>query len=119
MCARISLKKLRKIAKERDKDRRAEFVRWMSQYSPEEIRFIDETSKDERTAFRQNGCARKGMHAQQRGVFVWDHCLSAVGLLTLDGMAASNVIEGSFTAEKFVHFLEHDVVSPLLFSQFC
>ena len=36
-----------------------------------------------------------------------------------NGMAASNVIEGSFTVEKFVHFLEHDVVSPLLLSQFC
>ena len=91
----------------------------MSQYSPEEIGFIDETSKDERTAFRRNGRARKGMRAQRRGVFVRGHRLSAVGLLTLDGMAASNVIEGSFTAEKFVHFLEHDVVSPLLFSQFC
>ena len=119
VCAGISLKKLRKIAKEQDKDKRAEFVRWMSQYSPEEIRFIDETSKDERTAFRRNGRARKGMHAQKRGVFVQGHRLSAVGLLTLDGMAASNVIKGSFTTEKFVHFLEHDVVSPLLFSQFC
>ena len=119
MHARISLKKLRKIAKEQDEDRQAEFVRQMSQYSPEEIGFIDETSKDERTAFRRNSRARKGMCAQRRGIFVRGCCLSAVGLLTLDGMAASNVIEGSFTTEKFIHFLEHDVVSPLLFSQFC
>ncbi|KIM51416.1 hypothetical protein SCLCIDRAFT_46835, partial [Scleroderma citrinum Foug A] len=82
----------------------------MSQYSPEEIRFIDETSKDERTAFRRNSHARKGMHAQRRGIFVQGRRLSAVGLLTLDGMAASNVIEGSFTTEKFIHFLEHDVL---------
>ncbi|KIM60027.1 hypothetical protein SCLCIDRAFT_48067, partial [Scleroderma citrinum Foug A] len=82
----------------------------MSQYSPEEIGFIDKTSKDERTPFRQNSRARKGMRAQRRGIFVQGRRLSAVGLLTLDGMAASNVIEGSFTAEKFVHFLEHDVL---------
>jgi len=117
--ASISLKKLRKIAKERDEDKWAEFVQQMSQYSPEEIGFIDETSKDERTAFRQNGRVRKGVRAQRKGVFVRGRHLSAVGLLTLDGIAASNVIEGSFTTEKFVHFLEHDVVSPLIFSQFC
>ena len=111
--AGISLKKLRKIAKEWDEDKRAEFVWQMSQYSPEEIGFIDETSKDERTTIRQNGHARKGMRAQRRGVFVRGHCLSAVGLLTLDGMSTSNVIEGSFTMEKFVHFLEHNVVSYL------
>ena len=33
-------------------------------------------------------------------------------------MEASNVIEGSFTTEKFIHFLEYDVVSFLFFSQF-
>ena len=49
----ISLKKLRKIAKEQDKDKRAEFIRWMSQYTAEEIGFINETSKDERTTFRR------------------------------------------------------------------
>jgi len=36
---------------------------WMSQYSPEEIGFIDKTSKDKRTAFRWNSCARKGVCA--------------------------------------------------------
>ena len=60
----ISLKKLRKIAKEWDKDKQAEFVQQMSQYSPKEIGFIDKTLKDERTTFRWNGHARKGMHAQ-------------------------------------------------------
>ena len=63
MRASISLKKLRKIAKERDEDKQAEFMQRMSQYSPEEIGFIDETSKDERTTFRRNGRARKGMRA--------------------------------------------------------
>ena len=90
----------------------------MSQYSPEEIEFIDETSKDERITFRWNGHARKGMHAQRGGVFVRGHCLSTIGLLTLDGMEAYNVIKGSFTAEKFIHFLKHNVVSFHFISQF-
>ena len=109
--AGISLKKLRKIAKERDEDKRAEFIRRMSQYAAEEIGYIDETSKDERTTFRRYDCSAKGARVQRKGVFVRGRRLSAVGLLTLDGMAASNVIEGSFTAAKFADFIEHDVVS--------
>ena len=48
-CAGVSLKKLRKIAKERDEDLRADFMRRVAQYAPEEMIWIDETSKDEQT----------------------------------------------------------------------
>ena len=106
VCVGISLKKLQKIAKERDEDKRADFVQRMSQYEAEEIGFINETLKDERTAFRRNGRSAKG-------VFVHSHCLSAVGLLTMDGMVACNIVEGSFNAAKFLDFLEHDVVCDL------
>ncbi|KAH7903186.1 hypothetical protein BJ138DRAFT_974953, partial [Hygrophoropsis aurantiaca] len=56
----ISLKKLKKIATERNEDRRADFVRRMAQYDPEELGFIDETSKDERTLGRRNGSVIEG-----------------------------------------------------------
>ena len=111
VCVGISLKKLRKIAKERDKDKHAEFIRQMSQYTADEIGFIDETSKDERTTFRRYGRSAKGACVQRKGVFVHGCHLSAVGLLTLDEMVASNVIEGFFTAAKFTDFIEHGVVS--------
>jgi len=47
--AGISLKKLRKIAQERDEDLCADFMRKVAQYAPEEMIWIDKTSKDERT----------------------------------------------------------------------
>jgi transposase len=52
--AGISLKKLHKVAKERNEDLRADFKRRMAQYAPDELlfKFIDETSKDERTHYR-------------------------------------------------------------------
>jgi transposase len=51
--AGISLKKLHKVAKERNEDLRADFKRRMAQYAPDELlfKFIDETSKDERTHY--------------------------------------------------------------------
>ncbi|KAG1852245.1 hypothetical protein DFJ58DRAFT_634287, partial [Suillus subalutaceus] len=51
----VSFKKLKRIAKERNEQRRMEFIIWMSQYLPEEIGFLDETSKDERTPGHLHG----------------------------------------------------------------
>ncbi|KIJ93077.1 hypothetical protein K443DRAFT_112609 [Laccaria amethystina LaAM-08-1] len=88
--AGVSVKKLRNIAKERNEDLRADFIRQMGQYNAEEIGFLNEFSKDERTIQRR---------------------LSGEGLLTLDGIIASTVVEGSMTREKFLYFLKHTVVS--------
>jgi transposase len=68
--AGVSCKKLKHIALEHDKERRANFIARMAQYSPHEIGFIDETSKDERTTGRRHGRARKGKRAQKKQVFV-------------------------------------------------
>ncbi|KAF9473463.1 hypothetical protein BDN70DRAFT_817158 [Pholiota conissans] len=77
----VSRKKLKKIALERDEERRGDFIARMAQYSPEEIGFLDEMSKD---------------------------ALSA--LLTMDGIVAGTVVEGSMTRELFLEFLEFNVV---------
>jgi hypothetical protein len=45
----INRKRLQQMACKRDKDTQADFIARMAQYSPEELGFIDEVSKDERT----------------------------------------------------------------------
>jgi hypothetical protein len=50
--AGISIKKLKRIVKERDEDVCADFIHRMAQYAPEELAFLDEVSKDERTPHR-------------------------------------------------------------------
>jgi len=112
----VSLKKLRRIAKEHDEDLRADFVRIMGQYSPEEIGFLDEFSKDECTLHQCRGRAKKGKCAVMRGVFVHGRWVSGEGLLSLNGIVASTVVEGSMTCKKFLYFLEHSVVSPVSIS---
>jgi hypothetical protein len=109
--AGMSLKKLKKIAKERNESRRADFIWRMAQYEPEELGFLDETSKDERTLGRRSGWSLKGARAVKKQVFVRGHRLSGLGLLTVDGMMAISVVEGSFTTAKFKTFIEEDVVS--------
>ena len=60
---RVSRKKLQRVARERDEDQRAEFIARMARYSPEELGFIDEVSRDERVVGRHYGRAHKGLRA--------------------------------------------------------
>ena len=83
----------------------------MGQYSPEEIGFHDEFSKDEHTLHWHCGRAKKGKRAVMQGAFVHGQQVSGEGLLSLDGIVASTVVEGSMTQDKFLYFLKHSVVS--------
>jgi hypothetical protein len=49
---------------------RAAFIERMAQYSPEELGFLDEVSKDERSIGRHYGRARKGERAKKKQPFV-------------------------------------------------
>lgn len=108
--AHVSTKKLRKIATERNENLRADFIRRMAQYRPEQLGFLDEVSKDERTLARRYGWSAKGKRAVKKGVFVRGRRFSAEGLLTINGMASNTVVEGSMTRHRFLEYLEHFVV---------
>ena len=112
--AGISSKKIKRIASERNENLRADYIVRMAQYSPEQLGFLDEVSKDERTSFRGRGRSRKGTRTVQKGVFVRGRRFSATGLLTLDGMVSNTVIEGSMTRELFLEYLELTVVCALV-----
>lgn len=106
----MSYKKLKKIATERNEGLRADFMARMAQYDPHHLGFIDETSKDERTLSRRYGRAKSGKRAQKKQVFVRGRRTSTCALLTLDGMAAGMAVEGSVTHDKFMEWLEYDVL---------
>ncbi|KAF5337894.1 hypothetical protein D9611_014776 [Ephemerocybe angulata] len=108
--ARVSRKKLKKIAAERDEEKRANFIRRMAQYTPEQLGFLDEVSKDERTGSRRFGRAGLGARAVKKGVFIRGRRFSAEGLLTIDGMVSNTVVEGSLTKRGFLNYLEHSVL---------
>ena len=65
--AGASHKQLKRIAMERNEPLRADFIGRMAKYEPEELGFLDETSKDERTLIRRYGRARKGQRASKEG----------------------------------------------------
>ena len=117
--AGVSTKKLKKIAAERNENLRADYLRHIAQYSAEQLGFIDEVSKDERTSARSRGRSRKGTRAVRKGVFVRGRRFSATGLLTIDGMVSNTVVEGSMTRDFFLEYLESKVVCYCLVFWVC
>jgi len=87
----------------------------MASYSPEEIGFIDETSKDCQSVGHRYGRSVRNRRAAKKQPFVRGRRVSATGLLTLDGIAARTTVEGSMTKELFLEYLENKVVG----STFC
>jgi hypothetical protein len=55
--------------KERNKNLHADFIAHMVQYAPEELGFLDKTSKDNHTPSRCCGRSRKGKHAEKKQPF--------------------------------------------------
>jgi hypothetical protein len=108
--ANLSRKKLLRIAAERNKAGCAEFMLRMACYSPEELGFIDETLKDECTVGRRYGRSKKGTRCAKKQLFVQGQCTSTEALLSLDGIIACTAVEGSMTKERFLTFLELNVV---------
>jgi len=108
--AGISAKKIKKAASEHNEDLQGNYIGQMGQYSPEQLGFLDEVLKDECTSSQARGWSHKGTWAVMKGVFIHGWHFSAKGLLWIDGMVASMVVEGSMTRELFIKYLEFTVV---------
>lgn len=78
---------------------------------PAMLMFVDEAARNKRTSARRWGWSLKGRRCVQRRCFVRGQRYSILPILTLDGIIVHDIIEGSVTAEKFLHFLERLVVS--------
>ncbi len=69
-CAGVSLKKLKKIATERKENVRNQYIECMAQYNPDELGFIDETSKNNKTCAQCCSRSKKGHRAVMKQKFV-------------------------------------------------
>ena len=93
--AGMSCKKLKIIAKGCNEPLQNDYMQHMAMYSPEQLGFLDKTSKNDKTPGWQYGRGRRGRQAQIKQVFVQGWQLSAEGLLTVDRIVASTVVQGS------------------------
>jgi transposase len=64
-----SRKNLAKRAAERDPLKRADFIARICQYSTQQLVWVDESAKDDRTCHRRHGYAKKGERARMEITF--------------------------------------------------
>jgi transposase len=105
-------------ALERNSELRAVFMNRIADQVPDPnmLMFGDEASKDERTLAHRRGWSLRGTRCIQRKCFVRGRRFSILPILSLDGIIAYDIIEGSVTSERFVQFLWELVVCSGLIS---
>lgn len=108
----FSHKKTSPRAIERDSMRRAIYMNTILEIAPdpEMLMFTDESAKDERTSSRRYGWSLCGVRCATKNYFVRGRRYSILPVLSLDGIIAHDIIEGSVTSEIFLRFLRDMVV---------
>ena len=104
--------KLQKAALERNEITRAHYLATIGEYyTRNQLVFIDESYKDERSLSRLYGYSLKNIHAQKKVVFIRGKRYTILPALILDGFVAIDVFEGSCDKKRFVDFILDQVVN--------
>ena len=84
---------------------------WHTSYNPDQLIFLDESSKDERTLSRQYEYSLKNTCTIQKVVFLRGTRYTILPALSLDGILAVDIMVGSCNKERFCNFILTQVVS--------
>ena len=79
-------------------------------YTPDQLVFLDESAKDERSLSREYGYSLMNTRARKSVVFVRGKRYTILPALSLQGFIAIDIMEGSCTKERFKNFVIDDVV---------
>lgn len=110
----LTYKRLRRVAAERDDGFRADWLHNMTtNYTAEQLVFLDESSKDDRTILPRYGWSLSGQTPfdsvrLNRGIRY-----SVLPALTIDGYMAVRVVEGSIDGAEFYDFVLNDVLPSM------
>lgn len=108
----ITRKRVSKAAAERDEDLRLLWRLDIAQYEdPEMFVFLDESAVDNHTVARTHGWSAEGLPCVKRGTFLRGTRFSILPALSLGGILALEIFEGSVTKERFLSFLREYIVS--------
>ena len=82
----------------------------MSQYSPSQLVFSDESAYDRRTLSRRYGWNFRGRRACKHTFFIRGKRYTIEGALCLNGLLAYAIQEGPMNSNDYNHFIEHILV---------
>ena len=84
-------------------------------YTQNQLIFLDESAKDERSLSRLYGYSPRNTPAQKKVVFVRGKRYTILPAITMEGFVAVDIFEGSCDKKKFVDFVLGQVVSNTYF----
>ena len=97
---------MQKEAYERNETMRSHYLGVIGEhYTPNQLIFIDESTKDERSLSRLYGYSPRGIHACKKVVFIWGKRYTILPALILDGIVSVDIFEGSCDRKRFVNFI--------------
>ncbi|EXX72206.1 hypothetical protein RirG_071490 [Rhizophagus irregularis DAOM 197198w] len=83
------------------------------QYQREQLIFLDESAKDDRTISRRYGYSEINTRAIKKVVFIRGKRYTLLPALSLDGIIAVDIMEGGCTKEKFKEFVISQVLPQM------
>jgi hypothetical protein len=109
---------LHKAASERNELLRSAFIASIGRYRTDQLVFMDESSKDERTSMRLYGYSKVNSRALKKVVFVRGKRYTLLPALTEQGIIAVDIMEGSCTKQRFKEFVISQVSDIIKISMF-
>ena len=82
----------------------------MSQYSPDQLVFSDESAYDRRILSRRYGWNLSGRRARKATFFIRGQRFTFEGALCVNGLLAYGIQEGSMNSEDYEYFIENILV---------
>lgn len=116
--ARLALtrKGITREAAERNELLRAIWQVEIGQYEPRQLVFLDESAVDDQTSARRDGWSPLGRACVCRSTFLRGTKYSILPALSLEGIVALDIFEGSVNRERFLAFLRTQVVCLFILS---
>ena len=102
------------VAIQRDDGLRVQFVSDMSLYEQEMLIFIDETGSDKRDSLRKYGYSLRGRPAKSHKIISRGKHVSAIVMMSMNGILDVNIVHGSVNGDVFCDFVEKFLVPHLL-----
>lgn len=106
----ITHKALAREALERNELLRATWQAAHAHIPMEYFLWLDESSVDNLTNYRQSGWSPMGQACVRRSLFLRGQRYSILPALTTEGIVAMDILEGSVTKEKFLNFIKEQLV---------
>ena len=107
----LTRQKMKKIALKQSDVQRAKYMAEIEGFEPEMLVFIDETGCDKRNLVRQYGYGIRGLTPVTHKFIVHGKRISAIGVMTTEGIEDAYLVEGNVNSETFVQFIQRSLLN--------